>query len=122
MHGFMAKTLRGVSLWSLGALTACVPSTDGRSNVTTDSYAKNEAAIIAFSAANVRQSGELARERDAAIRSAAKILFKYAEGESIDEDLVIESISLLDELAADDPTAVKALIANLEFTPSVRSG
>lgn len=119
MHRLMAKTIQGVSLLALGALTACVPSTGSRSSVTTDSYAKDEANIIAFSAANVRQSGGLARERDGAIRSAAKILHKYAEGEAIEEGLIEESIALLKELEAADPLAIKSLIANLEFTPEV---
>jgi hypothetical protein len=119
MRRLMAKTIQGVSLLVLGSLTACVPSTGSRSSVTTDSYAKDEANIIAFSAINVRQSGNLAAERDAAIRSAAKILHEYAEGEPIEEDMVEESIALLKELEAADAEAVKSLIANLEFTPEV---
>ena len=71
MRGFMAKTIQVALLLASSVFTACVPSTGGRSSVTTDSYAKDEANIIAFSAANVHQSGALARERDAAIRSAA---------------------------------------------------
>jgi hypothetical protein len=115
----MAKVISGVLLLAMGAFTACVPSTGSRSSVTTDSAAKDEANIIAYSAANVRQSGALAAERDAAIRSASKILHEYAEGEPIEEDLVEESIALLKELEADDAGAVKSLIANLEFTPGI---
>jgi hypothetical protein len=76
-------------------------------------------AVATFSTVNSPEVRELIDGREGAIQAATTVLGANAQGQNIDEDAVVRAAELLAEMRADDPEAIAAIIANLDFSPSI---
>lgn len=119
----MRDILSFLALLGLCFVGACSPTLpDANTNFTTDSTPRSNRTEAAFSFEHAQRISEIAHQRGSAIQAATTTLTKHAEGRAKDEDQVRRAAEALAELRADDDLAIRALVANLDFMPSIIEG